>query len=196
MTGFPGLVHRLRLNDASDRVELGADRQRYRRRVYVVESCLPFIEQLLALYPDTISTAPPAKLAFLSAANRDAHENYRFWFVTVDHHLRRDLAAGVAAIGSNAESHQPECHRWRRCSFFSPRSSMAAFPYRLLVKSDMEAARLRGKPCYVAGERGDDLLVFCPGSAPPRSEVLPKSSPDLQRLGVIEDILTRIEPAK
>ncbi len=60
----------------------------------------------------------------------------------------------------------------------------------------MEAARLRGEPCYVAGERGDDLLVFCPGSEPPRSQVLPKSSPDLQRLVVIEDILTRIKPPK
>ena len=158
-------------------------------------TCAPFIEQLLAIYPDTLSTAPAAKLAFLSKANVDAHENYRLWFVwstivsgamwapvwwlstrTRDR-INRGVVAGGALVLLLA-------------------LLMAAFPYRLLVKSDMEAARLRGQPCYVFGERSEDVLVFCPGNAPPRSQVVPKTSPDLQRLGVLEDYLTRIDPAK
>ena len=155
----------------------------------------PFIEQLLALYPDTISTAPAEKIAFLSAANRAAHEDYRHSFVN----------ATLICVAIWLPVWQLSVRRQSRLNWsvivggalvFLTALSMAAFPYRLLVKADMEAARLRGEPCYVAGERGDDLLVFCPGSEPPRSQVLPKSSPDLQRLVVIEDILDRIKPPK
>jgi hypothetical protein len=156
---------------------------------------MPFIEQLLALYPDTISTAPAAKLAFLSAANRDAHVNYRLWFVwsTI---ISGAMWAFVWWLSTQTRDRVSRSVMFGGALVVLLALMMAAFPYRLLVKSDMEAARLRGQPCYVAGERGDELLVFCPGSAPPRSQVVPRTSPDLQRLGVIEDILTRIDSTK
>jgi hypothetical protein len=154
---------------------------------------VPFLEELLGLYPDTLSTAPASKLAFLSSANRAAHENYRLWWVWstiicgaawaavwwLSIRTRQRIGRGVLAAGALV-------------LLFT--LIMGAFPYRLLVKSDMEAARLRGQACYVAGERGEDVLVFCPGAPPPRSQVVPTASPDFERLGVVEDILTRISP--
>ena len=73
---------------------------------------------------------------------------------------------------------------------------LLTFPYRMLVKCDLETARWQGMACYVMGERGDDVLVFCPELAPPRSHAVPRNAPDLKRLGVIEDVLTRIRSAK
>ena len=192
--GLSGVASRLRLNDVTSASNWALIVSAV---VLAVTwwSRLPFIEQLLAIYPDTISTAPSAKLAFLSAANKDAHENYRLWFVwsTI---ICGAVWVPVWRLSTRTRDRMSWSVVLGGFLVFLVSLVMAAFPYRLLVKSDMEPALLRGQACYIAGQRGDDVLVFCPGSAPPRNQVVSGSSPDLQRMGPPEDILTRIESAK
>ncbi len=80
-------------------------------------SRVPFIEQLLALYPDTISTAPAEKIAFLSAVNRAAHEDYRHSFVNATLICVAIWLPVWQLSVRSAESPQLECHRRRRTRF-------------------------------------------------------------------------------
>jgi hypothetical protein len=67
------------------------------------------------------------------------------------------------------------------------------FPYRLLVHSEFEPARWRGENCYIIGERGADLLLFCPELPPPRNRVVSRSSTELERTGGKQNIFASLQ---
>jgi Protein kinase domain len=157
-------------------------------------SCVPFLEQLMGVSPD-LSTAPAANLAFLSKTNEAAHQNYRLWFVwsTI---ISCAMWVPVCWLSSRTRDRISRSVIVGGFLVVLLSLLLGSFPYRLLVKSDMETAQFRGQPCFIAGERNDEVLVFCPASQPPRNQVVPKTSPDLQRFGVLGDFLTRIDSAK
>jgi RIO-like serine/threonine protein kinase len=66
------------------------------------------------------------------------------------------------------------------------------FPYRMLYfNKSFEAVTWRNNHCYAIGERGDDVLLFCPELSPPRNRVVKRSDSDLTPLGVKESIFSR-----
>ncbi len=44
--------------------------------------------------------------------------------------------------------------------------------------------------CYVTGEDGEQLLLYCPESIPPRTRVVTRGDPSLQQTGITESIFT------
>jgi serine/threonine protein kinase len=67
---------------------------------------------------------------------------------------------------------------------------MADVPYRLFSHSECERVDLGGLRCYAIGESGDDVLVYCPGTSPPRNRVVKRTDPSLRRLGIVESVFT------
>jgi hypothetical protein len=58
------------------------------------------------------------------------------------------------------------------------------FPYRLFVHSEFEGVTWKGYACFVLGQRGDDLLLFCPDAAVPRNRMVSRTDPALTRGGI------------
>jgi hypothetical protein len=64
------------------------------------------------------------------------------------------------------------------------------FPYRVLLHNQFAAVMWNGVYCYMIGDRGDDVLLFCPGFQPPRNRIV-STQADLMPTGVTESIFTR-----
>jgi predicted Ser/Thr protein kinase len=65
------------------------------------------------------------------------------------------------------------------------------FPYRQLYHNkSFEAVLLNDARCYIIGERGDDLLAFCPLLESPRNRIIKRAEPGLTYLGVRESIFS------
>jgi hypothetical protein len=45
------------------------------------------------------------------------------------------------------------------------------------------------------GERGDDVLLFCPRLNPPRNRIVSNGAKELERLGVKESLFTQFSPS-
>ena len=54
-------------------------------------------------------------------------------------------------------------------------------PYKLVTQSQFPVYEWRGQTCYAIGERGIELLLFCPQLTDGRNRVVPRTSPDLRR---------------
>lgn len=154
---------------------------------------VPFLSALVAV--GDISTAPIERVGFLSPALRPLHDSYRASFTGVvitcvvvwspvlammfAQRTRPDfvvLAGGVAVLILTA--------------------LLLDFPYRLISwdQRNFEQATWRGRDCYVLGERGGDVLVFCPTLQAPRNRIVSKSSSELERTGTRVDIFSTIPP--
>ena len=68
-------------------------------------------------------------------------------------------------------------------------------PYRAFHHRDFERVDLAGARCYITGQSGDELLVLCPGSPPPRNRVVRRDDPQVRRLGIIENVFKGIDTA-
>jgi hypothetical protein len=73
---------------------------------------------------------------------------------------------------------------------------MADAPYRSFNYRDFERVDYAGARCYVIGESGDDFLLLCPGSDPPRDRAVRRDDPRLHRLGIIENVFRGIPAAQ
>jgi hypothetical protein len=72
---------------------------------------------------------------------------------------------------------------------------LLTFPYRMLSQNrDLEVALWSGTRCYVVGERGSDLRLFCP-ERDPRSQAVSRTDPNVQRTGTFEDPFTLFSPS-
>jgi serine/threonine protein kinase len=66
------------------------------------------------------------------------------------------------------------------------------FPYRMLYfNKSFEAVTWNTNYCYAIGERGNDVLLFCPELSPPRNRVVKKGDSGLTWLGVRESLFSR-----
>jgi tRNA A-37 threonylcarbamoyl transferase component Bud32 len=69
------------------------------------------------------------------------------------------------------------------------------FPYKMLSQNrDLEVALWEDSRCYVIGERGSDLRLFCP-ERDPRSQAVDRADPNLRRTGMFEDPFTLFSPS-
>jgi hypothetical protein len=71
---------------------------------------------------------------------------------------------------------------------------MNEIPHRSFNQRDFERVDLAGLRCYVIGERGDELLVLCPSTDPPRNRVVHRNDPQLRRLGDFENVFRGVNP--
>jgi hypothetical protein len=69
-----------------------------------------------------------------------------------------------------------------------------SMPYRLLWQAQLNRADLAGEPCYVAGQRDADLLLFCP-KGQPRTRTVSAADPRLIRDSKAEKIFTPLTPS-
>jgi len=67
---------------------------------------------------------------------------------------------------------------------------LADFPYRLFSHSEGERVDYNGLRCYDIGQSGDEVLIYCPETNPPRNQVVKRSDPSLHRLGIVESVFT------
>jgi hypothetical protein len=155
----------------------------------------PFIVSLFEI--TGISTAPGENLSILSPQFRDYHYMYRkvftgvtvaclaLWYPAIwlaarkrESMNRLVLAGGVAVLVLSL--------------------MLLNFPYRLLVGHyrDFEAATWSGDSCFILGERQAHLLLFCPEAATPRNRIVRNDDPNLQRIGVFQDIFTNVAKRK
>ncbi|HEY7292210.1 MAG TPA: serine/threonine-protein kinase [Vicinamibacterales bacterium] len=61
-------------------------------------------------------------------------------------------------------------------------------PFRSFNHRDFERADYAGMHCYIIGASGDEFLVLCPGSEPPRNHAVKDGDPQLQRLQKFENV--------
>jgi tRNA A-37 threonylcarbamoyl transferase component Bud32 len=73
---------------------------------------------------------------------------------------------------------------------------MNELSYRTLTYRDFERVDLAGARCYITGQSGDELLVLCPGSSPPRNRAVRRDDPNMRRTGIIENVFQGISPAR
>jgi serine/threonine protein kinase len=73
---------------------------------------------------------------------------------------------------------------------------MNVLSYRTLSYRDFERVDLTGARCYITGQSGDELLVLCPGSDPPRNRAIRRDDPRMRRTGIIENVFEGMNPTR
>jgi len=67
-------------------------------------------------------------------------------------------------------------------------------PFRSFNYRDFERVEYAGLRCYIIGSNGDEFLILCPGSVPPRNRAVRRDDPQLTRQGIIENVFRGIAP--
>ena len=155
---------------------------------------LPMLSKLTELFPD-ISTAPVEQLAFLAPDHFFEREDYRVWF-TWSTILGAAVWVPVFRLAARQGKTVSPLMLLAGAVVVALSSALLDLPYRAFSQSELETATWQGERCYVLGERAEDVLVFCPELAPPRSHVVDRGATSLQRLGVKENVFARIRSAK
>jgi predicted Ser/Thr protein kinase len=144
---------------------------------------------LMVAFSSTINLSDPAALAPLAPENFRHRENYR----SVLPLLAFVMAAAWARVW-----------RWRRqfgsdgdratviagVSLVVILAVLAEIPYRTLNHNTFQRVTYAGERCYVIGERGTELLLYCPDSKAPRNRVVPAGDSRLERTPLVESIFT------
>jgi hypothetical protein len=134
--------------------------------------------------PDGISDGDLSRFAILGSDHVDVHRTYRMTLTIVVVVLTVGLYAVLQRrrrLGSRGE--------WSSvfvaAAVLGLALTMLDLPYRVVhvTGSQFERAQFASFSCYIIGERADDYLVFCPDAPVPRNRIVPRSSPDLIRLG-------------
>jgi serine/threonine protein kinase len=177
--------HRLRLDDvsvlASSSLLLSA---------VVVGAAWWYFSPLLLSLITYVSTGPTETLALLSPRWVGDHNRYRqvlsvvvIFTIVVWYPVVRVVRKGQALHwGFIAGGIVATCVA----------VALLNFPYRMLYfNKSFEAVTWKSNHCYAIGERGDDVLLFCPELSPPRNRTVKKGASDLTWLGVKESIFSR-----
>ncbi|MEP7309442.1 MAG: serine/threonine-protein kinase [Acidobacteriota bacterium] len=72
---------------------------------------------------------------------------------------------------------------------------LSELPYRIIWQNKSERIAFAGERCYVLGESGSELLLYCPDKAPPRNRVVRRDDPAIGRTGIVEGIFSPLAPA-
>ncbi len=158
-------------------------------------ACVPMLDLLTGIFPDDVSTAPADRLAFLAPDVAPAHVNYRRWFM-VSTIISGAVWVPVVRLAARQGKRVSPLMLLGGAVVLALSFALLSLPHRTYSLSELETASWQGQPCYILGERSDDLLVFCPELAPPRSRVVHRDDDSLQRLGLRENVFTRIRSAK
>jgi predicted Ser/Thr protein kinase len=144
---------------------------------------------LMMAFTSSISFSDPAALAPLAPQNFRHREDYRSVLPL--------LALGMAAAWVRV-------WRWRRqvgsqgdrttmiagASLVVILAVLAEIPYRTLNHNAFQRVTYGGERCYAIGERGTELLLYCPDSRAPRNKVVRAGDSRLERTPIVESIFT------
>jgi hypothetical protein len=144
---------------------------------------------LMVAFSSSISLSDPAAPAPLAPQNFRHRENYRSVLPL--------LAFGMAAAWARV-------WRWRgqvgsrgdRATVIAGLSLvvilgvLAQVPYRIFNHNGFQRVAYAGERCYAIGERGTELLLYCPDSKAPRNRVVPAGDSRLERTPLVESIFT------
>jgi len=72
---------------------------------------------------------------------------------------------------------------------------LAEIPYRIFNFNTFQRVAYVGERCYAIGERGAEVLLYCPDAEAPRNRVVPSADPRLERTPIVESIFTTRTPA-
>jgi hypothetical protein len=194
---------RLRASDAAFRKTIVATRHRLRLdEVSVLASCSLlasalivgvtwwYFSPLLLALLTYVSTGATETLALLSPSHVGDHNRYRqvlsvvvivtvaVWYPVLKAVRKGQtlhwgfIAGGVVATCVSV--------------------ALLNFPYRMLYfNKSFEAVTWKSNHCYAIGDRGNDVLLFCPELPSPRNRIVKKNESDLTWLGVKESIFSR-----
>jgi hypothetical protein len=162
-------LHRARLDDPA----MGASIALLLSATLVLGSWWYF-QDLLGAMLQNISVADAGSLWRLSSANVRQHDLYRQVLIYVT------TAAGVlwymiARLGPRTSDTYHRALWWGAAAVFVFALGLLEFPYRVLRDSKFDVVRVDGGECYELGERRDEVLLFCPASAIPRSRIVKKA---------------------
>ena len=151
---------------------------------------LPMLSMIIGLSPHDISNAPADKLRFLAPDQFYEHEDYRVWF-TWSTIISAAVWVPVIRFAARCGQSVNKLMLFAAVVVFTVSLALLDLPHRAFTQNELETATWEGRHCYVLGERGNDLLMFCPELAPPRSVPVPKNAAGLRRLGVKENVFER-----
>lgn len=66
---------------------------------------------------------------------------------------------------------------------------MIELPYRIF-HTESERLDVGGVRCYETGDNGNDLMIYCPDTGPPRNHVIKRIDQSLHRVGVVENVFS------
>jgi hypothetical protein len=156
--------------------------------VVLVLFCWRF-SNLIGAFTSNISTASSSTLAPLAPGNEAAHDAYRLvlplivlgmvlaW-MRVWRWERRSGARGDRAAGATG------------LALVVLALLLLEFPYRILRHSLFLRVAYDSERCYVIGDRGENLLLYCPDAPSPRNKVVDAGDPRVERTTTIESIFT------
>ena len=163
-------------------------------QVAVVVWVFWYFGDLMVAFSSTISFSDAAALEPLAPQNFRHREDYRSVLPL--------LAFGMAAAWARV-------WRWRRqfgsrgdratviagVSLVVILAVLAEIPYRIFNHNTFQRVAYAGERCYAIGERGAELLLYCPDAKAPRNRVVPAADPRLERTPIVESIFTTRTPA-
>jgi hypothetical protein len=153
-----------------------------------------YFGDLMAAFSSTVSFSDSAALEPLAPQHFRHREDYRSVLPL--------LAFGMAAAWVRV-------WRWRRqfgsrgdratviagVSLVVILAILAEIPYRIFNHNAFQRVAYAGERCYAIGERGTELLLYCPDAKVPRNKVVPAADPRLARTPIVESIFTTRAPA-
>ena len=139
-----------------------------------------------------LATAPAGALAQLSPTN-DAHVVYRMVLSV----LLFVMAAAWLRILSRRPG-QPAVDRATTAAGLTVMFAalvLLTMPFRLVHHASFPRVDVDGERCYRTGERGAEVLLFCPGSLP-RTRIVPAGSNLLQGPATLENVFAAPVPLR
>jgi hypothetical protein len=149
---------------------------------------------LISAWQADVNSSPAAVFAPLHPANEREHNAY----VIVLHLLALGFGVALFRIGRRRARTRASGGAAAMIvigAIVAVFVLMFVWPYRIMWQNAFERAETGVERCYVIGEAGDDLLLHCPDTAPPRNRVVKRDEPAVRRLGVAESIFTPPEKA-
>jgi serine/threonine-protein kinase len=143
-----------------------------------------------------ITKRPPADLAALRPENRAEQNLYTktfswqvaafglAWYLVLAHRRRRGEREGLPVITAGVA-----------VTVFSLLTGQI-FPRQIIYKNKHERVTYDSRRCYVTGQSGGTLLLFCPHQPPPWNQIVKADDPSLKREGAVESIFSGFDGLK
>jgi len=156
---------------------------------------LPWFGDLLASLDAFIVQRPPGQIAALAPQNDGEQKLYQMvlslelflfslgWYRLLKRRFVRNERDGFASVIGGI-------------TLTALTLFLLVVPYRIFRHNEHERVLYASRPCYLVGERGNEVLLFCPLQPPPWNRIVRVNDPALARTGVVENIFTELSKVR